>query len=250
MLHRQNMKKQNTKLEIIDLSSDKDIGMAWNKARDLESSKKIYHIEPQDILNIASNIKDERDRALFCVLYLTACRISEVVRYQKRQWGNKKVIITKEGYRPKRVTKQDYTQLKKIGIVQDGLKRKDIIERVIKNIPCIEFTLRNLKHRKQKIKSIPIRLDNEINKKLWHYIYVYIQTLEEWRELFPFMNRNGERIINKIGWNPHSLRKARLTHLYKYEKYNDHDLMSYAGWTDARPSKDYIKSISDDLIKV
>ena len=64
--------------------------------------------------------------------------------------------------------------------------------------------------------SLPM---SKFNKKLWHYIYVYIQTLEDWRELFPFENRNGERILNKIGWNPHSLRKVRLTHLYRYENY-------------------------------
>jgi len=250
MLHNRKMNNQKTKLEVIDLSEDKDKGMSWNKARKLEDSKKIYQIEPEDILNIASKIEDIRDRALFSTLYLTACRISEITRYQKRHWGIKKVVIIKEGYKPKRVMKQDYTKLTKIGILQDGLKRKDIKEVKIKNIPCVQFILRNLKHRKKKIKVIPIRLDNEINKKLWHYIYVYIQTLEDWRELFPFENRNGERILNKIGWNPHSLRKVRLTHLYRYENYNDHDLMNYAGWTDARPSTDYIKSTPEDLIKV
>jgi integrase len=244
------MKNKNTKLEVINLSEDKDIGMSWNKARELESSKKIYNITPKDILTIASKIDDIRDRALFSVLYLTACRISEVTRYQKRQWGIKKVVIIKEGYKPKRVIKQDYKNLKKTGILQDGLKRKDIKEVTIKNIPCVQFILRNLKHKKKKIKTIPIRLDNEVNKKLWHFIEVYIQALEDWRELFPFENRNGERILNKIGWNPHSLRKARLTHLYRYENYNDHDLMNYAGWTDARPSTDYIKSTPEDLIKV
>jgi integrase len=243
-------KNKLTKLEVINLSEDIDKGMAWNKARELESSKKIYQIEPMDILNIASNIKDIRDRALFSVLYLTACRISEITRYQKRQWGVKKVVLLKEGYKPKRVMKQDYKNLKKIGILQSGLKRKDITEVTIKNIPCVQFVLRNLKHRKKKIKVIPIRLDNNINKQLYHYIYLYIQALEDWRELFPFVNRNGERIINKLGWNPHSLRKVRLTHLYRYEKYNDHDLMDYAGWTDVRPSNAYVKSNPEDLIKV
>ena len=244
------MNNQKTKLEVIDLNEDKDKGMSWNKARELEDSKKIYNITPEDILNMASKIEDIRDRALFSVLYLTACRISEVTRYQKRHWGIKKVVIIKEGYKPKRCTKQDYTKLTKIGILQDGLKRKDIKEVTLKNIPCVQFILRNLKHRDKKIKVIPIRLDNEINKKLYHYIYVYIQTLEDWRELFPFESRNGDRILNKIGWNPHSLRKARLTHLYRFENYNEHDLMNYAGWTDSRPSTDYIKSTPEDLIKV
>ena len=239
-----------TILEVIDLSIDKDVGNAWSKARWLEESKKIYQIEPQDILIMASKIDDIRDRALFCVLYLTACRIEEVVRYQKRQWGIKKVIIIKEGYKPKKVIKQDYKNLTKIGILHSGIKKEDIKEVTLKNIPCVQFILRNLKHREKKIKIIPIRLDNEINKKLWYFIRTYIQVLEDWRELFPFENRNGERILNKINWNPHSLRKARLTHLYRYEGYNDHDLMNYAGWTDARPSKDYIKSTPEDLIKV
>jgi len=250
MLHRIKMNKTIIKLPVIDLNEDKDIGMSWNKARELESSKKIYQIEPSDIIIIASKIDDIRDRALFSVLYLTACRISEITRYQKRQWGNKKVVIIKEGYKPKRVMKQDYKNLKKIGILQDGIKRKDIKEVVIKNIPCVQFTVRNLKHRKKKIKIIPVRLDKEVNKKLFHFVHLYIQALEDWRELFPFENRNGERILNKIGFNPHSLRKLRLTHLYRYEGYNDHDLMDYAGWTDVRPSNTYVKSNPEDLIKV
>jgi integrase len=248
MANNRKMINKNNKIEVIDSNEDKDIGSAWKNARELDSSKKIYQIQPEDILNIAMKIDDTRDRAFFCVLYLTACRIEEIVRYQKRRWGSKMVIIIKEGYKPKKVNKQDYKDLKKIGELKSGLKRKDITKQTIKGIPCVVFTLRNLKHKYKKIKMIPIRLDKEVNKKLWHFVELYIQALEGWRELFPFERRNGERIINKIKWNPHSLRKARLTHLYRYENYNDHNLMDYAGWTDTRPSNTYIKSTPDDLI--
>jgi integrase len=242
------MEKKNTKFDVIDLSIDSDKKDAWKNARDLEERRVINDIEPEGILELATKIKDERDRALFCVLYLTAARVEEVVRYQKIKWGNKKVIILKEGYKPKKVNKQDYKNKTKIGMLQDGLKKKDIKEKTIKNIPCVMFTLRNLKNRKNKLKIIPVRLDNEVNKKLYHFVELYTNSLEDWRELFPFEKRNAERIINKLKWNPHSLRKARLTHLFRFNNYTDHLLMTYAGWTDTRPSNIYVKTRPDDLI--
>lgn len=238
---------ENTQLEIINLDK-KDKGIAWDKARTLEYNEAIEYTTPKQFYDMVNTLDDYRDKALIIVVYLTAGRIEEIVKYQKIRWGKKKVILIYNEKR-KKVWIQDWKNKQKIGELQDGMYKKDIREEIIKGVECLVIRLRNLKNRKEKTKKLPVRLDREYNKKLWDILRTYIKSIEfDYQELFPFGIRNAQRIIAKIGWNPHSLRKLRLTHLVVNENYTDQKLKYYAGWTDSRPAKAYIRLKYEDLI--
>jgi hypothetical protein len=239
---------ENTKLEVINLDSDKDKGNAWEKARLLSLNRTIENTTPEKFYEIVNTLDDYKDKALIILAYFTAGRIEEIVRYQKIKWGKKKVILIKNDKR-KKATIQDWEQRQKIGELKDGIAKRDIREQTIKGVNCLIINLRNLKNRIRKNKELPIRLDREFNYKLYKILETYLKTIQfEYQELFPFGVRNAQRIINKINWNPHSLRKLRLTHLVIYEGYTDQKLTYYAGWTDSRPAKHYIKMKPEDLI--
>ncbi len=237
----------NTKLEVINLDR-KEKGIAWYKARALEDNETIEYTTPKQFYDIVNTLDDYKDKALIIITYFTAGRIEEIVKYQKIKWGKKRVILIHNEKRKKAFI-QDWKNKQKIGELQDGIVKRDIREETIKDIDCLVIRLRNLKNRKEKTKKLPIRLDREYNKKLWDILRTYLKSIEfDYQELFPFGIRNAQRIINKIGWNAHSLRKLRLTHLVVNENYTDQKLKYYAGWTDSRPAKAYIKLKYEDLI--
>jgi hypothetical protein len=91
-------------------------------------------------------------------------------------------------------------------------------------------------------------LDNELNQQLADPILRYANTLQEKEEFFQFGVRRAEQIIAEQGFNPHFFRKLRLTHLVKYNNFSDQKLVAFAGWTDSRPAKHYIKIGWKDLI--
>jgi len=245
----ENPKRKRVKLEVIDLDKPKSYNESWKYARELEDREVISNISIEEVHKKALEFDDYRDRALFIILYMTAARIEEIVRYQKIKWGKKQVILIREGYKPQKKWVQDWRKKRKIGEPQQSIMKKDITIRKVKGIPCLRFHIRNLKNRKDKTKVTYFRLDREINKKLYRLLEPYLKSIPyDFSELFPFGIRQGERILNKIKWNPHSLRAIRLTHLVRYEKYSDQILKSYAGWSDSRPSKRYIRLQPEDQI--
>lgn len=234
----------------------KELGESWKHARKLEYEKTAQFIKPEEVYELALKFDNPRDRALFAILYLTAARIEEVVRYQKIKWGKKKVLFVKQGQKPKKKWVQNYNDMKKMGFLEPGLQVKDLHIEVQKETgrKIAVFKLRNLKNKQkqEKVKLIPVTLDNNIHVKFWNLIVQYLQTFdkdEDWKELFPFKKGNAERIINQIGWNPHFIRKVRLTHLVKYHGFIEQELRIFAGWTDTRPSKHYVKLNWEALIK-
>ncbi|HUS50773.1 MAG TPA: hypothetical protein VMZ91_11455 [Candidatus Paceibacterota bacterium] len=223
----------------------------WKYARQLEKDKIAEFIEPEDIYKLVSKFDNPRDKALFCFLYLTACRIEEAVRYKQIKWGRKKVLLIRQGYKPKQAIRQDYKNRKEVGGVGFSIRKEDIKVKTQEGRECVIIRIRNLKNKQihENIKIIPIPLDNEINKTFYSHIKILMETKEDWEELFPFGKRNAEKIINTIKWNPHFIRKVRLTHLVRIYNLNEQELRIYAGWTDTRPSKHYVKLSWKNLIK-
>lgn len=235
-------------LDVLEL---KELGDSWQYARRLDLNKTAEFITPEAMYDLIKKFDNLRDRALFATLYLTAARIEEIVRYKKIKWGKKKVLAIKQGRTPKRIWVQDYTK-KVEGFIEPGLKKKDILFEETGGRKCIIFNLRNLKNKQknEQRKLIPVTLDNEIHLKFWNIIKSYLYVIkEDWKELFPFQKRNAEKIINQIEWNPHFIRKVRLTHLVKYHGFIEQELRIFAGWTDTRPSKHYVKLSWEALIK-
>ena len=238
--------------EIINLDDLKQIlpKAPWKKARELEERKVAEFITMEDIYNKALAYKNPRDQCLFILAYVTAGRIQEIVQYQKRWWGKKYVRLVKNG-KARNTYIADYKKIHKAETIKPSIKKEDFTIERKEGKEILVIRLRNLKNRKREraTKLIPLPLNKEINKKFFQIIDTYLQGIFDEDELFPFSARRGEQIIAKVGMNPHFLRKCRLTHLAKYYNFTDQKLELYAGWTDSRPSKEYIKLRWEDLIK-
>jgi integrase len=221
----------------------------WSKARELSAEKKAEFMTPQDVLTIADKISNIRDRALFLMLYICACRIEEVVRFTPVQYGKSLARIVRKG-KAKNMMFRDYKK-KRFLATKPGMIKTDISIQDNSGRKIIVFKIRNLKvkaNREKFTKLIPLPFDNEFNKRLVKPIINYANTLREDEELFPFSARRAEQIIAKQGFNPHFFRKLRLTHLVKYNNFSDQKLVAFAGWTDSKPAKHYIKIGWKDLV--
>jgi len=182
--------------------------MTW-KHQQNELKLKKESITPNDILVVARRIKKPRDQALFIILYLTAGRISEVVK---------------------------------------TLYRKDISEQEVECRRVILFRLVNRKHKAKKFKDVPIPYDKE--RDLLDIVLLWLDDFNMESCLFPFSKTRGYQIIKKeTGWNPHWIRHLRLTNLAIYNDFNDQLLVKFAGWTDSRPSKEYMEIKWKDILQ-
>ena len=189
----------------------------WGKQKFLKKEK-IPTVN--GMLSIAQTIRNDRNRVLFVLTYLTAGRLQEIVRY--RGLGEERGSIRK-----------------------NDLKIKDKEGRKI-----LLINLRNEKNKNRHRKDIPVPLDIKENEYFYNLISDYIDSLDENEELFQIGYKRGYVILNKInpGWNPHWIRHIRLTHLVTVYGYREHQLMLYAGWSDNRPAKHYLELRWDDLL--
>lgn len=54
--------------------------------------------------------------------------------------------------------------------------------------------------------------------------------------------------VKNFGINPHGFRKIRLTHLVTEFNFSDQQLTKFAGWTDSRPAKAYVRLNIEDIV--
>jgi hypothetical protein len=160
-----------------------------------------------------------RTRALFILTYLTAGRAMEIVRYTRN--------------------KENRQSIRKDDLTIENRNARSILL----------LNIRNEKNKQRFRKIIPVPLDIEENKKLYNLLVDYLNELDNTAELFPFSYKRAYKLLkDATGWNPHWIRHIRLTHLVTVYGYREQQLMMYAGWTDARPSKNYIEMRWEDLI--
>lgn len=197
-----------------------------------------------EINNIARNITDMRARALFILAYLTAGRISELVKYYKIKYG--KHIGTNDS--GKKRTIYNWSERHVIerteGITKGAIQKINNKE----GRTFLLVTLPNRKNRKLKIKKLAIPIDKE--GELIDFLYEYLGTKEYNEPLFPFTPQRAWQILRKYGYNPHYLRHVRLTHLVTVYNFNEHMLRRFAGWTDTRPARFYIEIKWQDFMDV
>ena len=189
---------------------------AWTKQRELKHEK-LPTI--QEVIDVARDIETPRDQALFVLTYLTAGRISELVRK-----------AMPNGYR-------------------ESMHVNDLKEEQVNGRKILLINLRNQKNKEKFRKNIPIPLDLKENKILVDMITPFLNELYQDEEIFPINKRRAYDIINKeTNINPHWIRHIRLTHLVTIYGYKEHQLIRYAGWTDSRPAKNYIEMNWKDLV--
>jgi site-specific recombinase XerD len=167
----------------------------------------------------------ERDRALFCFLYLTGARVDEIVE------GKKKV----------------------------GVKKKDLELAKINKKDFLVVSLYTLKNRKHPIRRVPIPIKRE--GILVKYVLDYVEKLDSEQYLFPFTKQRAWQIIrsilekykknkkNKFMNANHFLRHCRLTHLVTIYDFTDQDLVQFTGWSSSLPATIYSHLRFKDLAR-
>ena len=164
----------------------------------------------REVIDRIVSISDERTRFIAAFMYLTGCRVGEMVR------GN------------------------------DGLPTV-VRENVFKDgeyHDCLKFTLRNEKnpHKEFKVKILPVKICED--QELCNVIISLIRYFSH----VPGKRRIEQLLSDSIGWNPHFLRHLRLTDLATRKKFTDQQLTRWAGWSDSRPARTYIKYRYEELL--
>ena len=143
-----------------------------------------------------------RDRAMICMLYVTGCRVSELVQ-----------------------------QVKKYDLDIQEIRGTKFL--IINNVWCLK--------RKAPIKrNIPICIEKE--QEFMKYIYDYVVDLDPGDILFPISRQHAYNIVRKFKDEafPHYFRHLRLTNLAKDYGFNSAELRQYTGWTDDKPASHYV----------
>jgi integrase len=139
-----------------------------------------------------------------------------------------------------------YVSGARISEIVRSLRPSDIEFTVIKNRKVMTITLKNLKNRTRKIKKLPIPLDREGD--FTDIIKSYIETRPRSEHLFGISTQRARTILWKKTLTPHFVRHIRLTHLVTMYDFNEQLLIRFAGWTDGRPSKNYMELRVTDLL--
>jgi len=212
----------------------------WGKQQSIQHSEELI-IKIEEIITLAQSIINKRTQCLFVLLYLTGCRICELIRKD----GYDLQLISKEKVDKK--YKYKYNKIRNKEKDRPSIKRRQISFEIKNNRECILIHIRNEKHKQKKTKEIPIPLDRNENIVLVNLISNYLNNLNGEDELFPFKYQYAYKLL-KPYFNPHWFRHIRATHLTVEYNLPVHLLRKYMGWTDDRPSKHYQELRWDDIL--
>lgn len=195
--------------------------MSRRKAEDIKE------LTREALLNKIYSIQNQRDRALAAFIYLTGCRISEIL-------GKTKIIKTKQnGEIHQReavippIMKEDVEKL-----------TEDII--LIHNVPSLKW--------REKIprRNIPLKISSD--KEFIKVFIEYYNTLPNDSPLFSMTRQRAWQIINKeLGVFTHFLIHQRCTDLVVRKGFTDLYLKRFRGWRDTRPAEVYTHLNWEDL---
>lgn len=166
----------------------------------------------------------KRARALIAMYYLTAGRLTELVR--------------KKGFETQPIDKEFL-----------GVCKQDISYDTIDGKPVMYLRIENRKNKKRKTKRQPIPISLE--EPLVNHIKNYTESLTIPNiPLFRFSSKRATQIINDTtDFNCHFWRHIRATHLVTLYDFNEQALIEFMGWTDARPAKHYMELSKKDLFR-
>lgn len=196
----------------------------------------------EEIVEVAKSFTIDREAALFCLCYLTAGRISEIMAKQfllKRKYEKVENIDGKGKHKFVAVSTE------KIAHDYPGIRRRDFQEDYIEGLKVLVISIENRKNETIQRKYCPIPIEKE--EELINIIYKYINKLDYDTHLFynnerkkPYSIKWAENVINKTGMNPHFLRDIRATHLAQNYNFTEYHLIAFMGWTDGRPASRYV----------
>jgi integrase len=203
----QNSPFDNTYSNPSDGSPLKPHGWAWYIGKKNEKMKDIPSLD--DMRDLINNIPNLEDKALIAVAYLTAGRVSEIVKQ---------------------------------------IRRGDFYFGPWYGVNCMLVKMPNLKHKWKHRKDIPIPIDKEKDLVDLIRSYIETLPSSN-TYLFDFSRVTAWKKIRKYcNFTSHWLRHIRLTHMATVYNFNDQKLVILAGWTDSRPAKYYMELRSQDIL--
>jgi len=208
----------------------------WKRQRRLKKEDIPLQAE---VIQVARGYTDLIERSLYVMCYLTAGRISELVRLP---------YLIRYDYTTKKDHQNNYIIAGKEKIKHDypGVLKKNIIFTNIKGKNIMVVSMENRKNRKITRKSLPIPIEKEAP--FINMLKEYLNTLEDDAPLFPFGTGKARKIIAKCGMNPHFLRDIRLTHMITLYHFDTFQLVKFAGWTNINPAERYVRLSITDLV--
>jgi integrase len=196
------------------------------------------------LLNKIREIKSPRIQALACFLYLSACRVEEVVKLVQETKLNR-TIIQKEmvdGVMKKTPVAAPITERKLKGepIKKSQIEiREDVI--LVHNVRCLK------KRKGYKLRTIPINI-NSMERPFIETFLEYLENVPDNGYLFDMTRQNAFTMLDRVGLYCHFLRHCRLTHLAVDYNFNSSELRQFTGWGSSFMSDHYVHLNIDNLM--
>ena len=193
-------------------------------------------LEVYEIIDRIKMLQSDRDKALVAFLFLTACRISEVVHLYKepKYWKDPET-----GY---------WWVIGKRRFSSEGIKKKQIDIDYSKDLMMINNvrTLKKKRHQ-SKTKNIPIIISKE--KALVDIFIKHLNTIDLDTTIFPITRQRAYQILIKADLFNHYMRHLRLTNLVVKYGFSAHQLKHFVNWVSIAPSDIYVHLNVEELIK-
>jgi len=197
-----------------------------------------------ELLYKINNMDNARDKALVSFLYMTGCRIEEVVKFKRKvcfECGEKikYVHTTKEGDIVKHYINWCHKCKKEVNhiwkVLGEPIKKFQI---EFKENSMLITQVRSLKRGEWMPRNIPIPYIKE--QEFINIFKNYIDTLEDGAVLFPFSRERAHQIVKKIGLHCHHFRHLRSTRLATEYGFNAADIKQHHGWSSSKPADTYV----------
>lgn len=209
-------------------------------------------LSKQELVSKLDMLESPRDKALLSFLYISGCRIQEVLKHKARvcQKCNTKVKAIKR----ENIWHKDYCKkckLENVAIsykyIQPAITNQQI---VYENGMLLIKDVRTLKRTTEVKRCIPSSIDDD--RFFIKIIDDYIANLTMQEPLFTISRQTANKILKKVGLHPHMLRQARLTHLVADYGFTEQELKEFVGWKDIRQASKYVpycwQNLADKMI--
>jgi integrase len=204
----------------------------------LEQHKELPRLERYEILDRIERIEGRniiRDKAFVAFLFLSACRVEEVVTYYRE-----KVLL-----KAKRRAEDQYKGKDQMRVVLGQPIRKKQVDIVDDSI--IIHGVRTLKRRDEHRRSIPI-LMNDREMPFIEIFMRYLNSLEPEDYLFQFNRTRGYQILSSVGLFCHYMRHLRNTILSTEYNFTGQQMQQFNGWTKSGSADPYVHLGVEDLL--
>lgn len=217
--------------------------MAVRKHLTKEGKEEPPRLERFEILERINQLQGRtqlRDKAFISYLYLTGCRVEEACKYIREKNRSRTITSTDAEGRKVRIPQPIF----KSKLEGEPIKRKQF---EFKGDVMIVHSVRCLKRRKKVTRPIPIVALPE-ERPFINHIIRYLKTLEPEDDLFPFIRKRANQILETVDLYPHYLRHLRATHLVTDYNYDTEHLKKFFGWASSETASNYVHLNVEDLI--